>query len=71
MSAEPLHLTAEGRKTACGRDLRGLRSTKQRSLVTCKHCYSAVILELVERRTGRRPEIGGFVGVPPSRFAAK
>lgn len=60
---ESMHLTVKGRKTACGRDLRGLRSTRQLSLTTCKHCHGALILDAVERRTGRRPKIGGFVGV--------
>lgn len=66
-----MHLTAEGRKTVCGLDLRSVRSTRQRTLVSCKHCVGAVILDLVERRTGRRPAIRGFEGLPPSLFASR
>lgn len=56
------------RGTACGRDVRGLRSTKQASLVTCKLCVAAAVLRATETRTGRRVGIGGFVGLPPSPF---
>ncbi len=69
---EPMHWTVPGtRRTACGADVRGRRSTKQASLVTCKLCVTAAVLRAEERRTGRRPAAGGFVGVPPSPFVGK
>ena len=62
-----MHLTAEGRKTACGRDLRGLRSTRQGSVVTCKLCVYAAARALLQlppsALRGPRPSVGGFVGV--------
>lgn len=68
---EPMHWTAPGtRQTACGCDLRGCRSTKQQSLVTCKLCVASAVLRAVERRTGRPPSVGAFMNVPLSRFAA-
>lgn len=61
---EPMHLTVQGRKTACGLDLRGLRSTRQASVVTCKLCVYAVAEKLLGRPLRPRvPAIGGFVGV--------
>lgn len=67
---EPMHWTVPGtRQTACGRDVRGRRSTKQHTLVTCKLCVGAAILRAVERRAGRPPSVGAFMGVLPSRFA--
>lgn len=51
---EPMHCTALDRKTACGQDIRGRRSTRQVDLVTCAVCQQRIIVEVVERARVRR-----------------
>ena len=46
---EPMHCTALDRKTACGLDIRGKRSTRQPDLVTCVVCQQRLLLELFNR----------------------
>ncbi len=50
---EPMHLTSRDRdprrRTACGLDSRGRRSSRDPAVTTCKLCRHAVALSLVKR----------------------
>lgn len=56
--SEVLHFTATRAHTACGLDRRGKRSTRDRKLVTCKHCSANLTLNALqgvfERATAAR-----------------